>query len=185
MVYITFLLSLDIGGKKSKNRVFFAYTISWFFSILTKYLGQKKSAKTNYTPFCSPFNSASIHIWDIISKHSHGELSQLEYRPLTSNFTYIRCYIELILKIFFFKLFHCSNRVIYQSIEFHLLYKMIYMTFLLSLDTEVKKSKYCIFLTSHTIYLSIILMKCQWQKMITSKLIASSCSPFNSASNDI
>ena len=136
---MTFIFNHDIVAKKSKNNVFLTYTISCFFSILTKYIGQSSIAKKNYTPFCSPFNSASNHIWDIIAKHSHGELSHLEYRPMTSNFTYIRCYIELILKIFFFRLFHCTNRVIYQSKEFHLLYKMVYMTFLLSLNIGGKK----------------------------------------------
>ena len=53
-----------------------------FFSILTKYIGQSSIAKKNYTPFCSPFNSASNHIWDIMSQRSHGDIAKLEYRRL-------------------------------------------------------------------------------------------------------
>jgi hypothetical protein len=108
MVYMTFLLSLDIEVKKSKNSNFLHIWFHVFFSILTKYPGQKSIAKKNYTPFCSSFNSASNHICDIISKRSHGAIAKLEYCPFNEikrNFIFIfgNFFLE------FFSLFKLSH----------------------------------------------------------------------------
>ena len=87
----------------------------------------------------------------------------------------------LVSVIFFLQVVSCSNRVIYQSIERDLLYKMVYMTFLLSLDIEVKNSKKHFFLHFYFRAFFSILAKYLGQKSIAKKYFTSFCSPFNSA----
>ena len=98
---MTFIFNHDIVAKKSKNNVFLTYTISCFFSILTKYIGQSSITKKKYTPFCSPFNSASNHIWDIMSQRSHGDIAKLEYRRLNEiQYNFIFIFVNFFLKMF-------------------------------------------------------------------------------------
>ncbi len=76
-----------------------------FFSILTLYLGEKQIAKTNFILLCSPFNSASNHILDIVLKCASSKIITLEYRPLTRYFTYIELALILYACIFYSQ--HC------------------------------------------------------------------------------
>ncbi len=79
-VYKTFLLSLDIEGKKSKNNVFLAYTISRFFSVFWPNTEvRNRLPKKNFTPFCSPFNCASNHTLHIAEQRSALEMIIFEF----------------------------------------------------------------------------------------------------------
>jgi len=87
-VYMTFLLNLNWESKNSKYSIFSAHKISFFFSILSKCMGQKSITNINFISFCSPFNAASNHILNIVLKCATSEIVRLEYRLLTPYFTY-------------------------------------------------------------------------------------------------
>ena len=83
------------------------------------------------------------------------------------------------------KIFHCSDQVIYQSIELDFLYKTIYITFLCDVSFKSKKSKNSDFSWYKiSLFLSILIL-CLWEESIAKKKFIMFGSPFNSASNDI
>ena len=183
--YRRHLSSTSILKTKSQKTLFFLHIrFHGFFSILIKYLGQISIAKKTYTSFCSPFNSASNHIWDVAKQRSAFEMSILIFCLVSRNQMSYRIHIGFIFEFFFLKFFHYSNWIIYQSVELELLYKMVYMTFSINPSIEVEKSKYCIFWRNINFFPSI-LMKYLYQKMNAKRETASSYSPFNSALNNV
>ncbi len=66
-VYDIFLLS-SLEWKFAQILCFLQYKTSFFFSISTRCIGHKSNINNIFSSVCSPFNSVSIHIFDLFSK---------------------------------------------------------------------------------------------------------------------
>ncbi len=85
--YMTFSPHFDLESRMTKYSDFPHIKFSLFSSIVTKCLDEESIAAILITSCCSPFNSVSIHILDIVSKCSEGKIARVECWTLTSVFT--------------------------------------------------------------------------------------------------
>ncbi len=135
-VYKTFIFNLNIDLKISKYNIFHYITFVSFFSILVKCRCEKSIAKNLFISVCSPLNSASNHILDILSKGGQLYIIKSECKVLAPFFTYFSNIAYWYLKIFFFIILYFIKWIIHRSIELSLLYKTVYKFILFDLKIE-------------------------------------------------